>query len=401
MSQTRLYADHAATSAPKPPGVAQALMRFCSGLGATPGRGGYAEAREAGEVVMRCRTRIRDWIKAKGPAEQVIFGLNCSDCLNLGIKGILHAKATKRHAITTAFDHNSVLRPLHELREIGLCEFTVVACDPKTGLLDPEEIRKAIRPDTGLIAINHVSNVTGVIQPIAEVGAIAHQAHIPYLVDAAQSLGHVAVDVEACHVDLLAAPGHKGLLGPQGTGFLWIRPGVEKKMRTLREGGTGTKSEEAVQPDFLPDRFEPGSVNALGIAGLDAALAWLESETQAKLTAHETHICALFLTGLRQLPDFQLLGSWEPKNRVSTFCLRHPRFPSPQDLSKILEEQFGILTRSGHLCAPLAHQALGTANSGGATRISFGAATTDDEVARCLDALRKLTPPAPPTPLQS
>lgn len=389
MPLPRVYADHAATSAPKPPGVAEALMRFCSGLGATPGRGGYAEAREAGEVVMRCRTRIRDWIKAKGPAEQVVFGLNCSDCLNLAIKGILNAKAPKKHAITTAFDHNSVLRPLHELREIGFAEFTVVPCDPKTGLLDPEEIRKAIRPDTGLIAVNHASNVTGVVQPIEAVGRIAHQAQIPYLVDAAQSLGHVAVDVEACHIDLLAAPGHKGLLGPQGTGFLWIRPGIEKKMRTLREGGTGTKSEEAIQPDFLPDRFEPGSVNALGIAGLDAALAWLESETQAKLTAHEEAISAQFLAGLRQLPEFQLLGSWEPANRVATFCVRHPRFPNPQDLSRALEAQFGILTRSGHHCAPLAHQALGTAKIGGATRLSFGAATTGEDVDRCLEALGK------------
>lgn len=384
---SRVYADHAATSAPKPPGVAQALMRFCSGLGATPGRGGYAEAREAGEVVMRCRTRLRDWIKANGPAEQVVFGLNCSDCLNLAIKGILHPKALKKHAITTAFDHNSVLRPLHELRELGLAEFTVVPCDPKTGLLDPAEIRKAIRPDTGLIAVNHASNVTGVIQPIAAIGAIAREARIPYLVDAAQSLGHVAVDVEACCIDLLAAPGHKGLLGPQGTGFLWIRPGIDRHMRTLREGGTGTKSEEAIQPDFLPDRFEPGSVNALGIAGLDAALAWLEHETQAKLTAHEEAVSARFLAGLRRLPEFQLLGSREPKGRVATFCLRHPRFPHPQALSQALEAQFGILTRSGHHCAPLAHQALGTAASGGATRLSFGAATTLAEIDRCLAAL--------------
>lgn len=389
MPPTRVYADHAATSAPKPPGVAEALARFCSGLGATPGRGAYAEAREAGEVVMRCRTRIRDWIRAKGPAEQVVFGLNCSDCLNLALKGILHAKATRRHAITTAFDHNSVLRPLHELRELGLCEFTVVACDPATGLLDPQAVRQAIRPDTGLISVNHVSNVTGVIQPIAEVGAIARAAGIPYLVDAAQSLGHVAVDVEACHIDLLAAPGHKGLLGPQGTGFLWIRPGVERQMRTLREGGTGTRSEEAVQPDFLPDRFEPGSVNALGIAGLDAALAWLENETQERLAAHEARICALFLAGLRQLPGFTLQGGWEPVNRVATFSIRHRRFPDPQALSNALEAR-GILSRSGHHCAPLAHQALGTARLGGSTRLSFGAATTAQDVAACLAALAQV-----------
>ncbi len=386
----RVYADHAATSAPKAPGVVDALVRFSTGLGATPGRGAYAEAREAGEVVMRCRRRLRDWIGAQGPSEQVIFGLNCSDALNLGLKGILHAKAAKRHAITTAFDHNSVLRPLHELREIGLAEFTVVACDPQTGLLDPREIEKAIRPDTGLVAINHVSNVTGVVQPIAEIGRMTRAAGIPYLVDAAQSLGHVAVNVEESCIDLLAAPGHKGLLGPQGTGFLWIRPGVEQRMRTLREGGTGTQSEAAVQPDFLPDRFEPGSVNALGIAGLEAAMAWLEAETQAKLTAHEDAICQQFLSGLRLLPEFTLYGSWEAGNRVSTFCIRHPRFQNPHDLSKALEA-LGILTRSGHHCAPLAHQALGTAPLGGATRLSFGAATTEDEVERCLAGLWEVT----------
>lgn len=170
--------------------------------------------------------------------------------------------------ICTQADHNSILRPINALAERGCIEPTRVAVDPATGLVDPADIAKAIRPDTRFIAIAHASNVTGTVQPIRQIGQIARRHQIPFIVDAAQSAGHLPIDVQADCIDLLAAPGHKGLMGPLGTGFLYLRPGIEKVLRTVREGGTGSISEQDVQPDFLPDKYEPGSHNAIGIIGL-------------------------------------------------------------------------------------------------------------------------------------
>lgn len=388
----RIYADHAATSAPKPPGVAEAVARFATGLGATPGRGFYAEAKAAGEMVQRCRRRVRDLLAAPGEPEQVIFTLNCSDALNLALKGVMHMRQARRHVVTTAMDHNSVLRPLHELREIGLAELTVVPCDPRDGRLDPADLEKALRPDTGLVAINHASNVTGVVQPAAEVGRICRARGIPFLLDAAQSFGHEAIAVDDVGCDFLAAPGHKGALGPQGTGFLWIRPGAEAAMRTLREGGTGTRSEAPVQPDFLPDRFEPGSVNALGLAGLEAALAWIEAEGLENLARRERALSARFLAGIAGIPGLRLVGAPSADGRVAVFSFRHDAFARPQALSDALEDRFGVLSRSGYLCAPLAHRTLGTHDEkpghGGTTRLSFGVLSTEAEVDACAAALR-------------
>ncbi|MEX1017133.1 MAG: aminotransferase class V-fold PLP-dependent enzyme, partial [Phycisphaeraceae bacterium] len=257
----RLYMDNAATSFPKPPGVLEAMTRFATELGASPGRGAYAEAREAGRLMHQCRERINSLIHGENPGH-VIFTLNTTDALNMAIHGLVRPHSQHNHVITTALDHNSVLRPFNRLATCDGIEQTRIPCDPVTGLVDPGDIQKAITPRTCLIAVVHGSNVTGTLQPVAEIGAIAREHDVPFLVDAAQTLGHLPVDVQRDHIDLLAAPGHKGLLGPLGTGFLYIRPGLEKQMRTVREGGTGSVSEHDVQPDFMPDRFEPGSHNA-------------------------------------------------------------------------------------------------------------------------------------------
>ena len=286
--------DNAATSFPKPPAVHQAMMRFATDIGASPGRGGYAEAREAGRLMGVCRQRLVKLIHGDAQApQQVIFTLNTTDALNLAIRGLLQPGAAHRpaghrgHMITTWLDHNSVLRPFNALIDQWGLRQTRVECDPQTGLVDPEDIRRAIRPDTGLIAVVHGSNVTGTLQPIRAIGAIARAHQVPFLVDAAQTLGHVPLDVEADGIDLLAFPGHKGLHGPLGTGGLWIRPGLEQSMRPIREGGTGSVSERDTQPDFLPDRFEAGSHNAIGIIGLSEGVAWVLEQTVAKLWRRE------------------------------------------------------------------------------------------------------------------
>jgi cysteine desulfurase/selenocysteine lyase len=384
MEPRRLYLDNAATSRPKPAAVQEAMGRYAAELGASAGRGAYREAIETGELIHDCRERICRLINGTRP-EHVIFTLNCTDALNLAIKGLVDPRESS-HAICTHIDHNSILRPLSEMEQRGWIRQTRVEVEPSTGLVDPDDIRRAIRPDTKLIAITHASNVTGSVQPIRQIGQIARESNIPFIVDAAQSVGHAPIDVEADHIDLLAAPGHKALLGPLGTGFLYIRPGVEKILRTIREGGTGSVSELDVQPDFLPDKYEPGSHNAIGIIGLGAAVKWVAEQTVEKLAAHDRDLIGTFLDGIADVDAIRYFGPRGVRHRVGVFSVVVAGF-TPAQLAGELETQFGILTRPGLHCAPLAHRAIGTADTGGTTRFSFGPFLTPQDVQYSADAL--------------
>jgi len=382
----RLYMDNAATSFPKPPAVHEAMTRFMTELGASPGRGAYAEAREAGRLLALCRQRINTLIHGEKP-EHIIFTLNTTDALNLAIRGLLQPGD---HAITTWLDHNSVLRPFNALSQQIRVEQTRVQCDPHTGRVDPDDIQRAIQRRTKLIAVVHGSNVTGTLQPIAHIGRIARQHDIPLLVDAAQTLGHIPINVQADMIDLLAFPGHKGLLGPLGTGGLYIRPGIEKRMKTTREGGTGSLSESDTQPDFMPDRFEPGSHNAVGIIGLSEAVRWILDQTVAKLWSHEQSLIRTMIAGLTdhgEMPGLTYFGPQGIKDRCGVFSIRIEGIQDPQALSDLLEQKYGILTRSGIHCAPLAHQTFGTHALGGMTRLSFGPFLTTQDVQYACDAL--------------
>ncbi len=382
----RLYLDNSATSFPKPPEVLAAMTRFATELGASPGRGAYAEAREAGALLQSCRERIVELVGGAAP-EQVIFTLNATDALNLALRGLLRSGD---HVVTTQFEHNSVLRPVNRLVDERGITRTCVECDPATGLVDPDAIRRAIGPRTRLIAVVHASNVTGTLQPVAEVGRIARAHGVPLLVDAAQSLGHVPLDVERDRIDLLAFPGHKGLLGPLGTGALYIRPGLERELWTIREGGTGSVSDRDQQPDFLPDRFEPGSHNALGIIGLGAGVAWVLERTVAALRRHELELMGLLLDGLDAVPGLTLYGPRALEHRTGVFSIRMAGFSHPQALSDRLERDHGILSRSGIHCAPLAHQTIRTLDIGGTTRLSLGPFVTREDVATVLEALHAI-----------
>ncbi len=382
----RLYLDNSATSFPKPPEVLAAMTRFATELGASPGRGAYAEAREAGALMQRCRERIVALVGGAAP-EQVIFTLNATDALNLAIRGLLRPGD---HAVTTRFEHNSVLRPLNRLVEERGISQTRVECDPVTGLVDPDAIRRAIGPRTRLVALVHASNVTGTLQPVAAGGRITREHGVPLLVDAAQSLGHVPLDVERDQIDLLAFPGHKGLLGPLGTGALYIRPGLERELGTIREGGTGSVSDRDQQPDFLPDRFEPGSHNALGIIGLGAGVAWVLERTVAALRRHELTLMQLMLEGLDTVPGLTLYGPRALEQRTGVFSIRMAGFSHPQALSDRLERDHGILSRAGIHCAPLAHATIGTLDAGGTTRLSLGPFVTVEDVTRVIEALRAI-----------
>lgn len=387
MSPRRLYLDNAATSFPKPPGVTEAMVQYARELGASAGRGAYREAVETGAMIANCRRRLNRLFNGADP-NHFVFTLNCTDALNLAIKGLVEP-GTKSHAICTHIDHNSILRPLRAMEEAGRVDVTRVPVEADTGLVDPEEIYKAITRHTKFIAITHASNVTGTVQPIREIGKIAREHGLPLIVDAAQSAGHLPIDVQADGIDLLAAPGHKGLLGPLGTGFLYIRPGLEKNLRPLKEGGTGSVSELDRQPDFMPDRFEPGSHNAIGIAGLSAGLKWILDRGVENLASHDRELVLTFIEGISDIPGLTYYGPRGPRDRIGVFSIRIEGY-DPHELSAILESGYGILTRSGLHCAPLAHQAMGTDTLGGTTRFSFGPFVSAQDVQYATDALAQI-----------
>lgn len=387
----RRYFDNAATTFPKPPSVLAAMTHYFTSLGSSPGRGGYAESIQAGQLLTDCRRAISKLFNGEGGPEQVIFTLNCSDALNLAIKGLVDPTlpAATQHAICTDLDHNSILRPLNAMADAGCLTVTRVPVDSVTGLVDPEDIRRAIRPTTKLIAITHASNVTGTVQPLRAVGQIAQSHGIPFVVDAAQSAGHVPIDVRADGVDLLAAPGHKFLLGPLGTGFLYLRPGLEKTLRPLKEGGTGSVSEHDRQPEFLPDKYESGSHNAPGLIGLLEGVRYLAKETVAKLHAHDKALTQIFLDAIASIEGLTLLGPPTAESRIGVFSIRIDGY-TPHELSSILETSYGLLTRSGLHCAPHAHRTIGTLETGGTTRLSFGPFLTVGDVHYAARALAEV-----------
>ncbi len=392
MTSKRLYMDNAATSFPKPPEVLAAMNHYATSIGASAGRGAYEEAMQSAGALAECRRRLQRLFNGE-KAEHFLFTLNCSDSLNLALKGlVLHQLQQGNrsvHAICSDIDHNSILRPLNAMQDMGWVSQTRLPIDPITGLLDPDAVRRAIRPDTKLIAVTHTSNVTGTVQPIREIGAIAREHGIPFVVDAAQSVGHLAIDVQADYIDLMAAPGHKGLLGPLGTGILYVRPGIERIMATLKEGGTGSVSEQDTQPQFMPDKYEAGSHNAIGLAGLSAGVQWILDRGIESLAQHDLLLVKTFVDAMTKVEGVRYFGPQGVENRAGVFSVRIGEL-SPHELATILEMQYGILTRPGIHCAPRAHESIGTTPFGGTTRLSFGAFVMPADVKRAVDALAEI-----------
>lgn len=394
--ERRIYLDNAATSYPKPTAVHEAMSHYAHEIGASAGRGAYREAIQAGEIITKTRKAIAHLIGAADP-NSIIMTFNCTDGLALAIKGIVASSSD--HVIATRMEHNSVLRPLSALQEQLGIDITYVKAD-KCGLIDPQDVSKAIKPNTKLIAILHGSNVCGSVQDIAAVGSIAEEHNITYLVDAAQTMGHLPINVQSFHIDLLAFPGHKGLLGPLGTGSLYIRPGVQDRLQTLKEGGTGSRSELPVQPDFMPDRFEAGSHNMIGIAGLYAGVKHLLETGVISVRDHERQLCQAFIEGTADTPGLTVYGPTELDHRVGVFSVTVDGYP-PIDLAAILENRFGLLTRPGLHCAPFAHQTIGSFALGGTTRFSTGIFTTLDDIKHAVAALKDIARNHPESPRRS
>lgn len=378
----RIYLDNAATSWPKPEQVYRAVEHYLREVGGPNGRSGYREALESNRIVERARRGVARILGADDPL-RIVFGFSGTDMLNLAIRGIVRPGD---HVVTTVCDHNSVLRPLTMLKETTGCRVTYVPCDGD-GFVSPDEVRKALRPDTRLVAVVHASNVTGAIQPVGEIGRIVREHGAYYLVDAAQSLGHVAIDVDEIEVDLLAAPGHKGLLAPLGTGVLYMREGLEAELAPLRYGGTGTRSEEDRQPEALPDKYEPGNHNLVGLAGLAASTDFLLEETVPSVEAHSQGLTARLLAGLSEIEGLTIHGPKTATRNAGVVSITIEGY-DPQELAAILESSHHIQARAGLHCAPRMHESLRTTAGGGTLRLSPGYSTSLEEIETVIAALQ-------------
>ncbi len=379
--QQRIYLDNAATSWPKPDAVYQAVDQYQRLNGAAAGRGVYRSAQSSERIVSQCRKRVADFLGADSP-RQIIFTLNGTDSLNLALHGILRPGD---HVVTSVCEHNSVLRPLHALAQTRNVTYEVVGCN-RQGFIDPDDVRHAILPHTRLIALTQASNVTGAVQPLAEIGKVAAERNVLFLIDAAQSLGHLPVNVKELGCHLLAAPGHKGLLGPLGTGLLYIAPEMEKQLQPIRQGGTGTRSDEEQQPDSLPDRYESGNLNVPGIAGLNAGVAWLQERGVENVQQHEHELLWTLHAELRSISQVTVYGPQATDRQVGVVSFNIAGY-DPQEVAAALDASAGIELRSGLHCAPRMHAALGTLPAG-TVRASVGPFTTIEHIQSLIAALR-------------
>lgn len=378
-----IYFDNAATSWPKPPGVAEAMTHYLNNIGASPGRSGHRLAIEAARAVYGAREAVAELFHAPDPL-RVVFGANVTEALNLALNGLLRPGD---HVVTSSLEHNSVMRPLRALEREGVA-LTVAPCSTQ-GELDPADIEAAIRPDTRLIVLNHASNVVGTLLPIAEAGRIARQSGILLLVDAAQTAGAYPIDVQADAIDLLAFTGHKSLYGPMGTGGLVIGERVDAgRLAPLKRGGTGSRSEHEEQPAFLPDRCESGTPNAVGLAGLAAGVRWVLGQGVERIRAHEQALTEHLLAGLAAIPGVTVYGTGDARRQTATVSFNITG-RQPSEVGLHLDGRYEIMCRVGLHCAPAAHRTLGTF-PGGTVRFGLAAFNTAAEVERALEAVAAL-----------
>jgi cysteine desulfurase family protein len=379
-----IYLDNAATSFPKPEVVYQALDRFARHDLANPGRAGHKMALAAERALDDARHRLNQLFHGAAP-ERFVFTLNCTDALNMAFKGVLR---DGDHVITSDLEHNSVSRPLRRMELDGRIALTRLKADGG-GTLDADDVRRAITPKTRLLALTHASNVLGTIQPISDFGAIAREHDLLFLVDAAQTAGAVPIDVQALAIDLLAFPGHKSLLGPTGTGALYVGPRAQ--VGAWREGGTGGDSSSETQPKEFPYFLEGGTPNVLGIAGLAAGVQYVSEKGLDAIREHEVKLCERLWRRVDELDGFEVFGHRDPARRVGTLSFRSEALPAAE-LGGILDQAFDIAIRPGLHCAPYIHRSIGTFPEG-AVRVSPGAFSTEEDIDTLVQALAEITSP--------
>lgn len=373
-----VYLDNAATSFPKPKVVVDEMLRCISSYCANPGRGGHSMSVAAGKAVFKAREVIGRHFGIKNPM-RLCFTKNATEALNIAIKGSIKPGD---HVITTSMEHNSVIRPLKTMeREQGI-ELTIVKAN-NMGVVEPEKFAKSIKTNTRLIVCTLSSNVNGTILPIKEVGKLARENGVIFLVDASQGAGHIKIDIDDMYIDMLAFPGHKGLLGPQGTGGLYVKEGIS--LKPIMEGGTGSFSQNLFQPDSMPDILESGTLNTPGIVGLAKGVEFIDKFGVENIRLHKNLLLKRLYDGLKEIKRIKFYNTWESEGNSGIAAVNIEGIDSAE-VSHILDKKYGIQTRPGLHCAPLAHKTLGTYETG-LVRLSPGCFNSADEIDYAIHAL--------------
>ena len=377
-----IYFDNAATSWPKPPEVSAAMQKFMKKIGANPGRSGHRLSVEAARIIFNTREKLAQLFNIDDPL-RIVVTKNATEGLNIAVSGLLKSGD---HVITSSMEHNSVMRPLRAKLHRGV-ELTVIPCDRK-GLIDPAHVNGAVKKNTRAIFMTHASNVTGTIMPVADIGRIARECNLVFCVDAAQTAGSYPIDVVKMNIDLLAFTGHKSLFGPSGTGGIYIREGLENKIEPLCVGGTGSRSEVEEQPDFMPDRYEAGTPNTVGIAGLQAGVDFVLSKGVSEIKNKEDSLVKMFMDGVRDVPGIMIYGKTNAQERTPVVSFNIEGM-DPAAVALELDDRFNIMARSGIHCAPSAHKTIGTYPQG-TVRFSFSYFNTQEQIAKAIDAIYQI-----------
>ncbi|MCF0150913.1 MAG: aminotransferase class V-fold PLP-dependent enzyme [Firmicutes bacterium] len=379
------YLDNASTSFPKPAPVADAVYQYMTGIGANVNRGGYESAYSAAEMVFECRQLLAELFGAED-CKNVVFTKNITESLNVVLKGFLKPGD---HVLVSSMEHNAMMRPIVQLAKQGV-EFDRMPCR-EDGSLIVEEIEKLIRPNTRAICMLHASNICGTVLPAPEVGAICQKHGLKFILDVAQTAGVTEINMQTMHIDALCFTGHKSLLGPQGIGGFILKEDMIAQIEPLISGGTGSISHSEEVPEFMPDRFEPGTMNLPGIMGLRAALLWHKEQPKGSVLAHELQLTQAFLDGMKPLEEAGLIriaGKKDCEDRLAVVSIQSTQ-TDPAELAFRLDSEYGIMTRVGLHCAPNAHKTLGTYPEG-TVRFSFGFANTMEEIAYAVKAIGEI-----------
>ncbi len=378
----RTYLDNGATSFPKAPGVAEAINNYILNVGTNVGRGAYAEAFETEGLVYETREMLADLFDAPD-SKNIAFTKNITESLNVLLHGYLNSGD---HVIVSSLEHNAMMRPLVALESAGV-SFTRVIPGPD-GSFDTKALEDALRPNTKLVAMLHASNVFGTVLKLDTVGAFAKEHNLRFIVDAAQTAGFLPVKMTELHADAIAFTGHKSLLGPQGIGGFAITDDFAKEVSSLIQGGTGSKSDLEIQPDYLPDKFESGTPNTIGIIGLHASLTFIKEKGMESIRRHERKLTQSLLNGLAKIPEVNVIATTDCSNKTAVVSIDTPNHDSAV-VSHLLSSTYGVNNRCGMHCAPSAHKTMGTFPQG-TIRFSFGYANTDQDVQTVLNALKTI-----------
>lgn len=379
----KVYLDNAATTFPKPDTVVSSIMTYMTQVGSNPGRGASSSSLAGNRVVFQCREALANFFNFSN-IENVIFASNITQSLNTLIKGVVEKGW---HVITSSMDHNASLRPLSSLKEKGIIELTTLDCS-KEGFIDVDNFKKSIKSNTKLVVLSHASNIIGTIQPLEEIGRICKEKGIYLIIDSAQTAGVLNLDFQKLNCNALAFTGHKSLLGPQGIGGFIIDDKLNEITKPFIEGGTGSVSSNVIQPDFLPDKFESGTMNTPGIAGLLAGINFINEKGLKYIREYEEDLCKKFINNVLNIDTVEVYGIRDVSSRTSTISINSSKIDNAE-LGFILDNEFGIITRTGLHCAPLAHKTIGTYPSG-TIRFSFGLFNDEKDVDYTLSCINKV-----------